>query len=69
MTQISTGISHICLKSTLISNTQSILEHHQALDTFVGDNVSQITSQCIDIPNIQLPKSSGGNPLYVAVAS
>ena len=69
MTQISPGISHICLKSTLISNTQSILEHHQALDTFVGDNISPRTSQCIDIPNIQLPKSSGGNPLYVAVAS
>ena len=70
MTQISPGISHICLKSILISNTQSILEHHQALDTFVGDNISQRTSQCsIDIPNIQLPKSLGGNPLYVAVAS
>ena len=41
MIRVSPGVSHVCLKSTLLSNAQTMLKHCQALDTFVGDNVIQ----------------------------
>ena len=56
MIRVSNGVSHVCLKSTLISNAQTMLEHCQALDTFVGDNVIQRTNQFSHkISSIQIP--------------
>ena len=62
------GISHSCLKTTLKDNR--ILEHHQALITFVGDEIfRRANPQSDSATHLQLPASSGGNPLDITVKS
>ena len=64
------GISHSCLKTTLKDNTFRILEHHQALITFVGDEIFRRANPPSDsATHLQLPTSSGGNPLHITVTS
>ncbi|KAI6653961.1 hypothetical protein LOD99_3137 [Oopsacas minuta] len=47
-----------------------MLEHHNAIDTFVGDNVYQRLHECShNKSSIQLPKTSGGNPFHLTVSS
>ncbi|KAI6646373.1 hypothetical protein LOD99_9244 [Oopsacas minuta] len=55
---------------TLIANAHNMLEHHNAIDTFVGDNVYQRLHECsYNKSSIQLPKTSGGNPFHLSVSS
>ena len=55
------GISHSCSKTTLKDNTFRILEHHQALITFVGDEIFPRANPPSDsATHLQLPTSSGG---------
>ena len=47
-----------------------MLEHHQALDTFVGDELIRKANCSQDIEkHLQLPTSSGSQPINVAIVS
>ena len=70
MSRVSPGVSHVCLESTLISIAQTMLDHCQALDTFVGDNVLQRTNQFSHlISSIQIPTTSGDYLLNITFFS
>ena len=56
LSRIHPGISHICLKTTLKDNAYNMLEHHQALDTFVGDELIRKANCSQDLEkHLQLP--------------
>lgn len=70
MSIIRPGISHICLKTTLKNNALKVLEHHQALDTFVGDDIIRRANPSSNaMTHLQLPSSSGGHPVQLTVAT
>ena len=47
-----------------------MLEHHQALDTFVGDELIRKANCSQDVEkHLQLPTSSRGHPINVAIVS
>ena len=62
------GIGHPCLKTTLKYNAHKIFDHHQALNTFVGDDIIRRSNSPNETATrLQLPTSSGGHPLHLTV--
>ena len=70
MSIIRPRIQHICLKTTLKKNTGNMLAHHQALDTFVGDDIIRRANENNGPESrMLLPCSFGGHQVYSSVIS